>query len=52
LIDMILPSFEELSRKEQQFIEHISDDLDRYGDDAIISGKQLFWLRDIKDRAL
>ena len=52
LVDMILPHSEELSPKEQRFIEQTAERLDQYGEKTIISGKQLFWLRDIKDGVL
>lgn len=52
LVRMIEPHFEQLSSNEQRFISKVSELLDRYGERTIISGKQLFWMRDIKDRLL
>lgn len=43
LIEMIQPFWDDLSPKEQSFIE---------GMESSCSVKQLFWLRDIKDRVI
>jgi hypothetical protein len=45
LLKMIADHFEELSPKEQKFIEDMQDC-------TSCSGRQLFWLRDIKDGLL
>jgi len=49
LIRIIEPSIEQLSPKERSFVENMTDDLEH---DRVPSGRQLFWLRDIKDGIL
>lgn len=44
--------FDEFQHKDRKFIEEMSERFDRYGDKTSISPRQLFWLRDIKDRSL
>lgn len=43
LIDILMTRYDQLSEKEQTFIESIGH---------TVSVKQLFWLRDIKDRVI
>ncbi len=49
LLEIIGDHLEQLSPKEQGFVEDMQGRIEEYGNSAIVSGKQLFWLRDIKD---
>ena len=42
----------DLSDKDAKFIDELRDRLHTYGASTHISPKQLFWLRDIKDKLL
>ena len=53
LIEIITTSdVEHFSQKEIDFIHDLEDRFDRFGENAKISPKQLFWLRDLKDKAI
>jgi hypothetical protein len=52
LLDIIMEHEAELNSQELGFVESLSDRMDRYLEDTNISDKQLFWLRDIKDKYL
>jgi hypothetical protein len=38
--------------KEQDFVASLIDRFEQYGERTVISSKQLFWLRDLKERYL
>jgi hypothetical protein len=38
--------------KDTDFVEGMRDKFDKYGDDVVVSARQIFWLRDIRDRGL
>lgn len=43
-------NLEQMSAKERQFVEATIARIDDYGDEALISPKQIFWLRDLRDK--
>lgn len=43
---------EEMTERESEFIEQISDRLSQFGEKCMVSPKQLFWLRDLKEKYL
>ncbi len=45
-------STDQLNNVELQFIERMHDAFQQYGERARVSVKQLFWLRDIKDKLI
>ena len=50
LIEMI--DLNRCPQKDIFFVQSTEERLEQFGDKALISPKQLFWLRDIKDRCL
>ncbi len=44
--------YDELSDKDRSFVESIENSLECYAENTRISPKQLFYLRDIKDRRI
>jgi hypothetical protein len=43
-------NLEQMSEKERKFVEDTITRIDDYGIEALVSAKQLFWLRDLKDK--
>jgi len=41
------PSLSELTEKEREFVEKITQDFQKYADRTFVSPNVLFWLRDI-----
>lgn len=41
-----------LEPREQDFVGKIAERLEQYGSEAFVSPKQLFWLRDLKEKYL
>lgn len=53
LIDIVMDvDPDKFSQSEIDFIHSMHNSLRTYGDKARITPKQLFWLRDIKDRCI
>jgi len=52
LFDLGLQNAALQSDKEQDFVAGMVDRFEQYGERTIVSSKQLFWLRDLKDRYL
>lgn len=50
LLDLIEEHMAELSSVELSFVESMGSRLDDFGEKTDVSDKQLFWLRDIKDK--
>ena len=50
LLEMLEPNMEIFTSKEQGFMSDMYDRLEQYGDKTFVSERQLFWLRDLKDR--
>ena len=50
IVKMLEDHSEELDSRESDFYTNIADRLEQYGDKTFVSPKQLFWLRDLKDR--
>lgn len=41
-----------LKEREREFVIQMRERIEQYGKNTFVSSKQLFWLRDIKDRFL
>ena len=52
LMEMLEGYEDKLSEKEQSFIADLRERFEQYGGKTIVSVKQLFWLRDLKDKVL
>lgn len=52
LFDMGLKDASFEQSKEEDFVSSLVDRFEQYGTKAIVSSKQLFWLRDLKDKYL
>jgi hypothetical protein len=52
ILKMIAGREHTMSEREEAFVSQTRQRLDKFGLKTIISPKQLFWLRDIKDRYL
>lgn len=52
LIALIVPHLHQLPQKEREFIVQTEYRLESFGDSALVTPKQLFWMRDIRDRIL
>lgn len=48
----LLDKTEEMKPHEREFVESIAERLEQYADLTLVSTKQLFWLRDLKERYL
>jgi hypothetical protein len=52
LLDLIIPSEDKLTEKEKDFCRSIWENCVKWGMATKVSQKQIFWLRDIKDKYL
>lgn len=52
LLELIGEDTDQLAPNEQKFVADLKERFERYGLQTTVSTKQLFWLRDIKDRLI
>lgn len=50
LLSQLEDHHDDLKEKELEFIQGLSERIEKFGDMTIVSPRQLFWLRDIRDR--
>lgn len=43
---------ETMQEREREFVDSLSERMIQFGEKCIVSSKQLFWLRDLKERYL